>query len=247
MDASTTGGSGRTSYAAKLNALLAEARTRLIETGTRNRLVHTNRRAKRPSTLAITQDDSDALFQRLVHDGASVRFRSDPRITARGGEEQDDILDILDDKSPALEPPPNNVLQTRVGEEALQRRLLKFYRDAKTLEEEQGINILYLAIGFLQWYEDDKSELIREAPLILVPVSLARDRRRSTFDLKVREEEVSTNLPLAERLKADFGISLPPIPEDDEWRPTEYFDALDAAIQSQRRWSIDRGGVELGL
>src|SRR5580704_301923 len=169
MDASTTGGSGRTSYAAKLNALLAEARTRLIETGTRNRLVHTNRRAKRPSTLSIIQDDSDALFQRLVHDGASVRFRSDPRITARGGEEQDDIID---DKSPALAPPPDNVLQTRVGEEALQRRLLKFYRDAKTLEEEQGTNILYLAMGFLRWYEDDKSELIREAPLILVPVSL---------------------------------------------------------------------------
>ena len=247
MDASTTGGSGRTPYAAQLNALLAEARTRLIETGTRNRLVHTNRRAKRPSTLSITQDDSDALFQRLVHDGASVRFRSDPRITARGGEEQDDILDILDDKSPAPAPPPDNVLQTRVGEEALQRRLLKFYRDAKTLEEEQGINILYLAIGFLRWYEDDKSDLIREAPLILVPVSLARDARRSTFDLKAREEEVSTNLPLAERLKADFGISLPPISEDDEWHPTEYFRAIEAAIQGQRRWSVDFTGVELGF
>jgi very-short-patch-repair endonuclease len=65
--------------------------------------------------------------------------------------------------------------------------------------------------------------------------------------LKAREEDVSTNLPLAERLKADFGISLPPIPEDDEWSPTGYFDALDAAIQNQRRWSIDRTGVELGL
>src|SRR6202040_1939533 len=77
MDASVTARPGRTAQAAKLDALLAEARTRLIETGTRNRLVHTNRRAKRPSTLAIAQDDSDALFQRLVHDGASVRFRSD--------------------------------------------------------------------------------------------------------------------------------------------------------------------------
>jgi Protein of unknown function (DUF4011) len=245
MDASAPVAHGRTANAAKLHALLADARTRLIETGTRNRLVHTNRRAKRPSTLAILQDDSESLFRRLVRDGASLRFRSDPRITARGDEEQDEVLD--DDKPPARAPLPDNVLQTRVGEEALQRRLLKFYRDAKALEEEQGINILYLAIGVLRWYEDDKSELIREAPLILVPVSLARDPRRSTFDLKAREEEISTNLPLAERLKADFGISLPPISEDDEWRPGEYFRAIEAAIQSQRRWSVDCTGVELGF
>jgi hypothetical protein len=245
MEASATPSPGRTAHAAKLNALLAEARRRLIETGTRNRLVHTNRRAKRPSTLAILQDDSDSLFQRLVRDGTTVRFRSDPRIIAKGGEGQDDAVD--DDKPLASGPVPDNVLQTRVGEEALQRRLLKFYRDAKTLEEEQGINILYLAIGFLRWYEDDKSDLIREAPLILVPVSLARDARRSTFDLKAREEDVSTNLPLAERLKADFGISLPSISEDDEWHPTEYFRAIETAIQSQRRWSVDLTGVELGF
>jgi hypothetical protein len=78
---------------AKLNALLAEARMRLIETGTRNRLVHTNRRAKRPSTLAILQDDADGLFRRLVSDGAALRFRSDPRITARGGEEHEEGID----------------------------------------------------------------------------------------------------------------------------------------------------------
>jgi hypothetical protein len=244
MDASATARPGRTAHAAKLDALLAEARTRLIETGTRNRLVHTNRRAKRPSTLAILQSDSDSLLHRLVRDSASLRFLSDPRITAKGGEEHEEEIDDRPLVPPTL---PDNVLQTRVGEEALQRRLLKFYRDAKTLEEEQGINILYLAIGFLRWYEDDKSELVREAPLILVPVSLARDARRSTFDLKAREEDISTNLPLAERLKADFGISLPPISEDDEWRPTEYFRAIEAAIQGQRRWSVDCTGVELGF
>lgn len=49
---------------------------------------------------------------------------------------------------------------------------------AKALEDEQGINILYLAIGFLRWFEDERSEVIREAPRILIPVSLERD---STF------------------------------------------------------------------
>jgi hypothetical protein len=36
-------------------------------------------------------------------------------------------------------------LQTRLTSEGLQRRLLKLYDDARTFEEAQGVNILYLA------------------------------------------------------------------------------------------------------
>jgi hypothetical protein len=31
---------------------------------------------------------------------------------------------------------------------------------AEIAEEEQGINILYVAIGFLQWFEDERSDVI---------------------------------------------------------------------------------------
>jgi hypothetical protein len=49
-------------------------------------------------------------------------------------------------------------LWTNLDEQKLEKRLLSIYRDAKTAEEEQGINILFLAIGFLRWYEDEQSE-----------------------------------------------------------------------------------------
>jgi hypothetical protein len=88
---------------------------------------------------------------------------------------------------------------------------------------------------------------LREAPLVLVPVTLVRDVRRSTFDLRVHEDDISTNLPLMERVREDFGITLPLIPENEEWAPSSYFDAIAQAVESQRRWSIDRSGVELGL
>jgi hypothetical protein len=238
----TENGTGPRKPGAELiNRLLADARKRLIEIGTRNRLVHTSRTAKRPSTLAVVQRDSDALFNALARDTQTLRFRADPRLAGREDEPEsppppaDDLL-LIDSAG----------LQTRLGPEALQKRLLKFARDAKTLEEEQGINILYLAVGFLRWYEDDGSNVLREAPLILVPVSLVRDVRRSTFDLRAREDDISTNLPLCERLK-EFGITLPEIPEDDEWLPSGYFQAVEQAIMAKRRWSIDRDGVELGL
>src|SRR5215203_4762987 len=137
----------RTVEAASLAALLAEARTRLIETGTRNRLVHTNRKGKRPATLAILHSDVEKLFELLVSRNATLRFRSDPRIDARGeAKDQASELALLAPEANSVE-----ILQTRVGEENLQKRLLKLSRDTKTLEEEQGVNILYLAIGFLRW------------------------------------------------------------------------------------------------
>jgi hypothetical protein len=76
---------------------------------------------------------------------------------------------------------------------------------------------------------------------------LVRDLRRSTFDLRVHEDDISTNLPLLERVREDFGITLPFIPENEEWAASDYFDAVARAVESQRRWSIDCSGVELGL
>src|ERR1700753_2377208 len=96
-------------------------------------------------------------------------------------------------------------------------------------EEEQGINILFLAIGFLRWYEDDSSEVRREAPLVLIPVALIREQRRSVFHLKARDEEIAANQAIQERVRTDFGIVLPDIPEDDEWRPSDYFAAVGEA------------------
>jgi hypothetical protein len=41
-------------------------------------------------------------------------------------------------------------LQTKLSSEGLQKRLLDIWYDARTLEEEQGVNILYLAFGLFK-------------------------------------------------------------------------------------------------
>ncbi|MFM9973119.1 MAG: DUF4011 domain-containing protein, partial [Beijerinckiaceae bacterium] len=139
------------------------------------------------------------------------------------------------------------ILRTALETEPLQKRLLSLYRDAKTAEEEQGINILFLAIGFLQWFEDDKSDVKREAPLILIPVNLVRDKLRSTFDLKLRESDIATNQAIKVRLHSDFGIALPEIPDDEEWTPVDYFTEVRLAISLKARWTIDENSAELGF
>ncbi len=74
-------------------------------------------------------------------------------------------------------------LETRLGPDALQKKLLKIAREAQTAEEESGVNVLYLAMGFLTWYEDKASSLPREAPLVLLPVNWMRSCRPKSYSM----------------------------------------------------------------
>ena len=55
-------------------------------------------------------------------------------------------------------------LQTALTSKQLQTRLLATYYAARTSIEEQGVNTLYLALGILNWLEDDSSEEMHRAP-----------------------------------------------------------------------------------
>ena len=183
-----------------IEKLLAEARLKLIETGTRNRLIHTPRGAKRSRALTITGNASDDVFANLVRENKPL-----PVLAARKANKE---RDGATPETPRLVTPRTgdpNGLQTSLPPELLHKRLHAMQRDAKTNEEERGVNVLFLALGFLRWYEDEKSDMPRDAPLILLPVYLGRDPKRSNFDLKLREEDIATNQALHERLRGDFG------------------------------------------
>jgi hypothetical protein len=223
-----------------MERLLADARARLVETGTRNRLVHTPRGGKRTRSLPIIGADADVLFESLVRSSRSLRFLPvSPELELEVRKDRGDSVAVADGTRVTL--------QTNLDEEMLEKRLLSIFRDAKTAEEEQGINILFLAIGFLRWYEDDKSEVLREAPLVLIPVLLTRNLHRSTFEVRCRDEDLATNQAIQERLRADFGIALPELPEDEEWLPSQYFAEVKNTVATKSRWSIDPGGVEFGF
>ena len=134
-------------------------------------------------------------------------------------------------------------LQTQLYARDLERRLKKISGDAQTAIEESGTNILYLAVGFLEWYEDDNSNEKNRAPLILIPVTLERGKFdakafRYRYSLTYSGEDIAPNLSLAEKLKQDFGIALPEIGEDRQ--PERYFDEVRAAVAEKRRWRVAR-------
>ena len=217
-----------------------------METGTRNRLIHVNRQNKRSNSLEIINAGSEDIFELIYASRKTMRFLA--MGNDKAGDDETSPVTAHGQTQDTSERYNKNKLETPLGTDGLQKRLLKIYGDAKTSEEEQGVNILFLAMGFLSWFEDETSDVKREAPLILLPVELVRNQRTSTFELKVRDDDVTANLPLQERLKGDFGIDLPDVEiDDDSWTPAGYFDDVAATVSSKRRWSIDRDGMQLGF
>lgn len=233
--------------AGELSGLLEDVRRKLVETGTRNRLIHINRANRRAKVLHIENERSQDVFELLRLQGKNMKFKAmgsdepqeedpdEPHFEAEEEEEFDEARYR------------DTFLETPLGPDALHKRLLGLANDAKTFEEEQGVSILYLALGFLSWYEDPKSEVVRESPLILLPVALERSKRGASFTLATRADDIVTNLPLQERLLDNFGVALPDIDDSADWKPEDYFDSVAEAIEEQTRWRIDRDGILLGF
>ncbi|WP_298268540.1 DUF4011 domain-containing protein [Geobacter sp.] len=103
-------------------------------------------------------------------------------------------------------------------EAEINRRLLEIYREAKLSIEENGANTLYLALGFLSWYETTTSPKRRLAPIIMIPLEIERRSVQEGFSIKQGDDEPMVNVTLLAHLATDFELSIPgldPIPMDE--------------------------------
>lgn len=109
-------------------------------------------------------------------------------------------------------------------------------QQAKSVLEEQGYNILYLALGFLKWREM-QGEYIK-APLILIPVELDRKKVKGSFKLRWTGEDVVTNISLQEKLK-DQGVEIPDfeMPETKEGI-YEYLQEIEKVTNLKKGWKV---------
>lgn len=137
----------------------------------------------------------------------------------------------------------NHRIRTYISENELERTLKKLHRQAKISIEENGANTLYLALGFLRWYETEKSEKTRYAPLVLVPVDIIKKIQDRSYSLRVRDEETQMNITLLELLRQDFGISiegLNQLPEDESGIDLQLvFNTVRKGVMAQKRWDIE--------
>ncbi len=134
-------------------------------------------------------------------------------------------------------------LQTLMYAPELEARLRSLRSKAETAIEESGSNILYLAIGFLEWFESRDSDIKRTAPLFTIPVVLERSKTASEgiyrYTVTLKEDGLLTNITLREKLANDFGLDLPAI--EDEISPEVYFEQIQKTIiRHQPNWKVRR-------
>lgn len=135
-------------------------------------------------------------------------------------------------------------IQSLLFPRELEAQLRNIRGKANTALEETGANILYLAFGFLEWFEDDRSGVERHAPLYLIPVkiekaTLNKDSGTYIYTIEHTGEDIISNLSLREKLKHDFHLDLPDI--DDDVLPEQYFSLLEKQLlKNKASWSLKR-------
>ncbi|MBL8190617.1 MAG: DUF3320 domain-containing protein [Acidobacteria bacterium] len=138
-------------------------------------------------------------------------------------------------------------LQTSLAPERLAMNLLRIYQQSASLFEEQGASALFLALGMIEWYEDENSDARLKAPLILLPVELNRQNARSKFTLRAAQEDPVVNPAFTEKLKRSFGLKLPPLPEiSEDFALEDYFAQVQRLISNEARWRVTNE-IYLGL
>ncbi|NLF29655.1 MAG: DUF4011 domain-containing protein, partial [Planctomycetes bacterium] len=138
-------------------------------------------------------------------------------------------------------------LQTALSSENLQTNLLRIYQAAVSALQERGVNVLFLAVGFLEWTQPaTHGDRVFRAPLVLIPAALERSSARSRFRLGALDDEPAVNPCLVRKLQ-DLRIAMPPAPEDwDGFDVEDYLRQVERAVAGQPGWAVSRDMV-LGL
>ena len=161
----------------------------------------------------------------------------------------EDLADITEFKEFIDKKYEKGTLVSSLTNAVLDKNIKTLYRGAKTSMEENGANTLFLACGFLKWYEKDRKEPCY-APILLIPVELVK-KFGIKYTMRRRDEDVQFNVTVSEKLRQDFKIEFDSfskeLPTDESGVDVnEVFAKVKEAVSSLKGWEIIESCV-LGL
>ncbi len=189
---------------------------KLLDLGTRNNLI-SMRLGKKIIPLFT---NSAATLEDLLNDGKDISLKSRSDVEGIEAEEYDfeamrDTSAFKEQIDQALE---KKTLISTLTPAELEERQKDLYRAARSSLEENGANTLFLALGVLRWYEKDKEDTPRYAPIVLIPVDMVRKTVAQGYVIRLRDEDVQFNITIMERIKQDYGVrtdAFDQLPEDE--------------------------------
>ena len=212
-------------------------RNGLLDLGRRNRMMHYRR--TRRSTLHILTPDFETLFDKIAGSSRAVPFQK--RVDVSRDAYLTGFFALMDSLSA-----PVDLVTGEIGSdmptEEMENTLRNLRQKAKLSLEEQGINILYLSFGFLEWRQKPQEPPF-SSPLVLVPVTIERKSITSGYSLRRLDEDIVVNPTLDYALNTHFGIDLPDF--DPDQGILAYLDIVKKLVKDNG-WTVHRE-ADLGL
>ena len=194
----------------------------LLDTGKRNNLI--NFKDTRASTVEVLLPPSDELFKKV--DGAA----SFEVIDAKNIEENEKQDKFSGPKQLRIELPgesnaarkksaflakytskvkhQNQVLLYNAATNPL-TAVKNIGKKARAFIEETGVNVAYLAFGFIHWKESDSSNADFRAPVLLVPIRLEQASAVEPYYIKSTEDDIIVNPTFSYKMDTEYGVKLP--------------------------------------
>ncbi len=234
-------------------------KSRLIDLSRRNNLLYFHK--SKHGNLPITQPDQQKIFDFLVTKKNHIEFFIPPEEAKPENEKPKAKGKVKAKPTPKTANPEVKAIQTEEPKRPTANQLvsgnlsrLELERTLKNLERrstldymERGVRILHAAFGTLNWVDSETKENVR-SPLILVPLELSKATLRQPFTISVPpvEDEAVLNPALLAKLKNDYKIELPPLPEEwEEQKLVDYFKLVETAV-AEMGWKTEPS-VDLGL
>jgi len=209
-------------------------KSQLLDTGKRNKMINYRETAR--ATLKIVEPGLDELYANYVQNENELTFEypldkdSDIRTYS--------VLRLFDRLSCPI-PVLLGDIKVATSFQESKKTLKNLRNKSKLALEEQGTNILYLSLGFIEWQENHGSHHSWvKSPLILVPVSLTVETLNAPFKLVRYDDDVVVNPTLQHLLSADYGIELSSFDPDKD-TVEDYLKTLED-IADEKGWRIIR-------
>ena len=159
----------------------------LFDIGRRNRMLNFVKTSR--STLRIVTPSMPELYSRIAVNEESLSFRHPVDIS--DNVRLSGLFAMMDLLSEPIELTAGDILSDSDVRD-MEITVREMRAKAKLAGEEQGINILYLCFGFLEWRQK-KTDPSMLSPLVMVPVSIERSSITSPYMLKRTEEDTAVN------------------------------------------------------
>ncbi len=208
----------------------------LLDTGKRNNLI--NFTDGKGCAVEILSPDIATLFNRL--EGGAALEVYDPKLANEA-----ERFELADDETEKIT--KNEYIKAYAGK--LKKQQLLIYnpantpivslkhiaKKAKTSIDETGVNIAYLALGFIRWTEGRHSHTSMHAPLLLVPIKIESESSVAPLTIKAIDD-VIVNPTFDFKLQQEYGIRLPEF--DADKGVNDYLSKVKKLV-AKLRWTVE--------